>query len=64
MVLCTAYRYTTQSEDVFGLSSPVEPDSFQPILEGKVPGGPQLGRHRKYAVGGMIGTLDRDRVIG
>ena len=42
-----ASAWAGKGADVLGLSGPVDPDTFQAILEGKVPGGPQLGRRGK-----------------
>ena len=40
-----ASRWVGKGAEVLGLSGPVDPDAFRAILEGKVPDGPQLGRH-------------------
>ena len=39
-----ASRWAGKGAEALGLSGPVDPDAFRQILEGKVPGGPQLGR--------------------
>ena len=42
-----ASAWAGKGAEALGLSGPVGPDTFQAILEGKVPGGPQLGRRGK-----------------
>ena len=42
-----ASAWTGKGADALGLSGPVDPDTFTDILEGKVPGGSQLGRRDK-----------------
>ena len=42
-----ASAWAGKGADALGLSGPVDPDAFTAILEGKVPGGSQLGRRDK-----------------
>ena len=42
-----ASAWAGEGADALGLSGPVDPDAFTAILEGKVPGGSQLGRRDK-----------------
>ncbi len=39
-----ASAWAGKGAEALGLADPVEPDTFQGILEGKVPDGPRLGR--------------------
>ena len=42
-----ASAWAGKGAEALGLSGPVDPETFQTILEGKVPGGPHLGRRGK-----------------
>ena len=42
-----ASAWAGKGAEELGLSGPVDPDTFQAILEGKVPGAPHLGRRGK-----------------
>ena len=42
-----ASAWAGKGADALGLSGPVDPDTFQAVLEGKVPEGPQLGKRGK-----------------
>ena len=42
-----ASAWAGKGAEALGLSGPVDPGTFQAILEGKVPGGPHLGRRGK-----------------
>ncbi len=42
-----ASAWAGKGAEALGLFGPVEPDTFQSVLEGKVPGGPHLGKRDK-----------------
>ncbi len=42
-----ASAWAGKGAEALGLADPVDPDTFQAILEGKVPDGPHLGRRGK-----------------